>query len=100
MKQLDDVTVADRSRRTADHQLLSDTRTDESERDQTSQHAPGYTGHLPAGIFDDPPIVDVFEGVTSYLLLIRAAPPIFIPEHAHRKQAGVLVWGHYISTLS
>ena len=43
------------------------------------------TGDLPAGVFDDPPVVDVFEGVTCDLLLVRAAPPIFIPEHTNRK---------------
>ena len=36
---------------------------------------------LPAGVFDDPPVVDVFKGVTCDLLLVGAAPPTFIPEH-------------------
>lgn len=56
MNQLDDITVTDRSRRSVDHQLL------------------------PARIFDDPPVVDIFEGITGDLLLVRAAPPIVIPD--------------------
>lgn len=40
----------------------------------------GRKGDPPAGVFYDPPVVDVFERITGDLLLVRAAPPIFIPE--------------------
>lgn len=46
---------------------------------------PGQTVDLPARVFDDPPVVDVFKGITCDLLLVRAAPPILIPEHTNRK---------------
>lgn len=54
-----------------------------------SQHAQGLTDDLPARVFDDPPVVDIFKGVTGDLLLMGAASPIFIPEH--RKQEVTLV---------
>ena len=38
-----------------------------------------HTGELPAGLLNDPPVVDVFERVTCDLLLVRAAPPTLIP---------------------
>lgn len=92
MNQLDDITMTDRSRRAADHQLLSDRQTDRQlDWDYISQHAPGQKGDLPARVFDDPPVVDIFEGITGDLLLVRAAPPIFIPEHTHRKQEVILL---------
>jgi len=56
------------------------------ERYYIPQQAGRQTGGLPSGVFDDPPVVDVFEGITGDLLLVRAAPPIFIPEHSSRKQ--------------
>lgn len=62
---------------------------DRLDRDYISQHATGQTGDLPAGVFDDPPVVDVFERITGDLLLVRAAPPIFIPEHT---QTGNKKW--------
>lgn len=51
--------------------------------DYISQHALGLTGNLPAWVFEDPPVVDVFEGITGDLLLVRAAPPILIPAYTH-----------------
>lgn len=33
-------------------------------------------------IFDNPPVVDVFERVARHLLLVRAATPIFISAHS------------------
>lgn len=80
MNQLYDITMTDRSGGAADHQLLSDKQTDQSDRNYIFQHASGQTGDPPAGVFDNPPVVDIFEGITGDLLLVRAAPPILIPE--------------------
>lgn len=94
MNQLDDITMTDRSRRTANHQLLSDTHAHTGEITPPSippcqtgdlPACPGQTVDLPARVFDDPPVVDVFKGITCDLLLVRAAPPILIPEHTNRK---------------
>lgn len=41
---------------------------------------PPPTGDLPARVLDDPPVVDVLEGVTGDLLLVRTSSSIFIPE--------------------
>lgn len=62
------------------------TDTDRLDLDCVSLHVPGQTGDKPAGVFDDPPVVDVLKGVTGNLLLVRAAPPIFISKHSQRKQ--------------
>lgn len=81
MNQLDDITVTDRSGRSVDHQLLPDRDIDSSYTWTTSPCiALEEKCDLPARIFDDPPVVDIFEGITGDLLLVRAAPPIVIPE--------------------
>lgn len=81
MNQLDDITVTDRSRRSVDHQLLPDRDIDSIYTWATSPCiALEEKCDLPARIFDDPPVVDIFEGITGDLLLVRAAPPIVIPE--------------------
>lgn len=46
----------------------------------TRPNTPGTNGDSPVRVLNDPPVVDVFERVTGDLLLVRAAPPIFIPE--------------------
>lgn len=38
------------------------------------------TGDLPAWVLDDPPVVDVLEGVAGDLLLVGTPSSIFIPE--------------------
>lgn len=84
MNQLYDITVTNRSRRVADHQLLSGRYRQIIPAPGVS--VPGQPGDLPARVFDDPPVVDVLEGITGDLLLVRAASPIFISKHSHRKQ--------------
>lgn len=34
--------------------------------------------HAPPGILHDPPVVDVFEGITGHLLLVRAASAVLV----------------------
>lgn len=91
MDQLDQVTMTDWPGGAADNQLLSDTQT-VRQTDSISQHASGQLGDSPVGIFDDPPVVDIFEGVAGDLLLVGTAPPILIPGHTHRKQEVTFSW--------
>lgn len=82
MNQLDDVTVSHGSGRRVHHQLLSETHTCWDLQNPT-RFCSG--SDLPGRVLDDPPVVDVLEGVAGHLLLVGAAPPIFIPEHRNRK---------------
>lgn len=34
--------------------------------------------YAPPGVLDDPPVVDIFEGVTGHLLLVGAAPAVLV----------------------
>lgn len=71
MNQLDDITMMDRSWRSVHHQILSTPETKHLlDQNYDFQQAPGQTGDLPARMFDDPPVVDVFEGITGDLLLV------------------------------
>lgn len=42
--------------------------------------------HTPPGILDDPPVVDVFEGVTGHLLLVGAASAILVSARKSRQR--------------
>ena len=45
---------------------------------------------LPLRPLDDPPVVDVLEGVAGDLLLVGGAPTVGVPEHRHKLQSGLL----------
>ena len=38
---------------------------------------------LPVGPLDNPPVVDVLEGVAGNLLLVGGAPPVTVPVKLH-----------------
>lgn len=79
MDQLDHVPVADRPRTPTDHQLLPGRETPET---GTPSSAP--PGDLPAWVLHNPPVVDVFEGVTCDLLLVGTSSSVFIPEDSQQ----------------
>lgn len=59
-------------------------RGDAGGRAQTRLGTSGQHRHSPLGVLDDPPVVDVLEGVAGHLLLVGAATAVLITARGQR----------------